>query len=460
VHNALALFYLRRIKQLTTPASIIEFALARYAQKTFLIEPERNLSFTFENFEHRIKTQLAGLRQKGLRRGSVVTFCGQNCSEYFELRAACHLSGMVFMGLPASLAPDDIEYFKYKGQNASPGENASPREAFSPVSTLNLSSGTTSRTPKIVQLTDENWIESLYNYVRNADLRQGDKKDVFMCTVPLVTAGSTTFLPALLAGLTYIIIKEDTPIEEIVKHARNYKVTRLYITPSRLMELMEWCKQKQIRLGGLKNIVAGTEGFPVARLKEAIDFFGPIITRGYGMVEVLPPISLLSPADYARGLGSVGRVLKGVHVKIIGEGKIAIKGKTVSAGYLDNPEETSARFKGDWFMTNDYGRLEGGFLYVRGREEEIVAREPQLVFANEAEEAIYTLPFVRQCAVIPGEPVRIFVSLRLQAQVSPEEVKEKIAGAFPSPGAVIIIKESLPISPLGKLDRLRLASEG
>jgi acyl-CoA synthetase (AMP-forming)/AMP-acid ligase II len=470
VHNALALFYLRKIKRLTTPGRIIEFSLKRYCDKTFLIQPDKNLQITFKEFGERVMKATEDLRQKGLGRGDVLAFCAQNCVEYFELRAACHLTGVVFMGLPASLAQEDIEYFLKKTNakainkgtgplvGTGPPVGTGPLGGTGPFATFNLSSGTTGRTPKIVQITDENWTESLYNYVRNSDIRPG-KKIVFMSTLPLVTAGSTTFLPALLAGLTYIVIKEDSPVEAIAGYIRNYKVTRLYITPSRLMELLEWCKQNNRRLAGLENIVTGTEGFPATRLKEAAEFFGPIITRGYGMVEVLPPISLLSVNGY-RKLDSVGKVLKGVQVGTLDDDRIVIKSKTVSKGYLDNPEENAAHFKNGWFITNDYGRIdEDGFLYVRGRQEEIVAREPKLVFANEVEEAIYALPFVRQCAAIPDSPVRIFVSLR--EPVSPEEVRTKILNTLrDSPlrtEADIIIRESLPINPLGKLDRRLLA---
>jgi long-chain acyl-CoA synthetase len=465
------LLYLRRIKGLNSSWRIIDFSLRHYAQKTFLIQPDKNLKLTFKDFKERIEKQIAYFSDAGLTKGDVLAFSSANSIEYFEVRAACHCLGIVFLGLPINLTQEDIKYFLnragakaiFKEGRLEIIKGIARRENLSDVATLNLSSGTTQKTPKIVRLTENNWIESLYGYLSNSRFNP-HKKIIFLSTLPLITAGSTTFLPAFLAGITYVIIKEDTPVNALAGYINEYRVNRLYITPSRLLELLEWAKQHNQQLSSLDDIITGTERIAPNILKAAISFFGPKIFVGYGMVEALPPITMLTPEDY-HTLGSAGRASKGVKIKILNDGRIAIKSKTVSAGYLDNPEENLKCFKQGWFYTNDYGLLDkNGYLYILGRKEDILTEEPRRIFSPEIEDKIYELPFIKQCAVIKknGRFV-LFVSLR--EELSPQEGKDKIAGfckenlkglLVPD---VIIIKDTLPVNYLGKLDRKRLREE-
>ena len=471
------IFYLKKSKKLTSPTSIINYALEQHKGRTFLIEAERNIAVKYEDLEIKIAQTIETFAEIGLQQGDVLAFNAPNCPEYFELRAACHFTGILFMGLPGGLNAEDLTYFLtkagakaiYDADGLRPISKTPYRSApkdMSPVSTLNLSSGTTRKLPKVVQLTDENWTESLYNYVRNSNILP-DKHIIFLCTLPFATAGSTTFLPSLLAGITYVVVKENIQPADLVRYIKRYSVNRLYITPSCLIELLTWCQENNERLSMLKNILTGTEPFPKTRLHEAIEFFGPIIYVGYGMVEVLPPISILGPRDYEK-LGSVGKVLKGVQIKFYENGKIALKSKTVSPGYFDTPSLNADHFKDGWFYTNDYGHLDHGYLYVRGREEDIVVREPKLVFAREIEEKIYGLVFVKHCAVLPGNgrPAHIFVSLK--KEIEEEEAREKIIEMVVrsqdgplrgQPTPQITIKQHMPINSVGKLDRKKLREE-
>ena len=328
----------------------------------------------------------------------------------------------------------------------------------------NVSSGTTQKTPKIIQLSNQNWTESLYNYIRNAADTGLHKNIVFMCTLPFVTAGSTTFLPAFLSGLKYIVVKEDTAPEALVHYIKKHKVTRLYLTPSRLLELLEWGKAQNETLPSLKQIITGTERMPPLRLREAIEYFGPIIYLGYGMVEALPPLTLLSPKEYSK-LNSVGRVAKGVKIKFLKDDRIAIRTKTVSDGYLDNPEVNSERFKRGWFYSDDYGYMdEEGFLYVWGRKEEILTLEPRRIFAKELEERLSRIPCIHRCmAMRKNGKVYVFASLR--KEMDPGEAEQEIyrfctaaSGDIIMPDR-IIIKRRLPINSLGKLDRRALIED-
>ena len=495
--------YLKLIKGLSSQSRIISYSFKRHAAKAFLIHADENRVYTFSESQELAKKVIGLFSEKGLAPGDILAFSAPNCPEYFFVRAACHYCGIIFLGLPANLSEEAITHFlaiskakiffyerradlqidgiKAKAQGADcveinsrlfteiTSQEAVPRftrhslRALSHTATLNVSSSTTQKIPKIVQLTDNNWVESLYGYLRNSEAPLS-KENIFLCTVPFLTAGSTTFLPSLLAGLTHIMVKEDATAEGLVTHIKRYNVNRLYITPSRLLELLEWCKANDERLTSLKSIITGTEKFPALRLKEAINFFGPIITVGYGMVEALPPIAMLSPKDYHK-LESAGRIARGVKVKITDDGRIALKCATVAGGYLDNADESTQCFRDGWFYSSDYGYIDtDNYLYILGRKEEMLTESPRRIFAKEVEDKLYTLTFINRCAALAkNAEVYIFVSLR-EAMES-EQAKNGILRVFEENFKntlslkEIIVKENLPINAFGKLDRRKMREE-
>lgn len=516
-------FYLKKIKKLTISSRIIRFACKKFKDRELLVDSDKEITYSFRDLKERGDRLIHFLYGKGLIPGDVLGVMRCNAFEYFELRTAAHLGGFTFFSIPYYLLCENVIYFLnilkakvffYRGSDKlniakikkealfveyfidldsvyyreifskefntyNKCKKVSPEPDF--VATLNLSSGTTRDIPKAVQIPDKSWVSSLYNYVINSDIKV-DSKMRFLCVLPFSTAGSTTFLPSLLSGTTHIIVREDFSPQIVANCIYNYRVNCLYITPSWFLELFEWCELNGERFSTLERIILGTEIMPSPRLEEAITFFGPIFYIGYGMVEVLPPITLLSPQDYHRRgkikgdlLKSAGKVLKGVKIKIVNNegkeislgrvGKIAIKSDTISKGYLNNFEENSKRFKEGWFYTDDYGFLDSyGFLYFLGREEDIIVRDKELIFAREIEEIFYELPFIKQCAVIKKDN-ELFLFVSLRRKVDKKEVVTKLTkfweenlSNYPFPRN-IFIKDGLPISFLGKLDKKRLKEE-
>jgi len=454
VRNSLLLLYLRLFCRLNTCARIIDFACRRYRKKTFLIDPETHTTLTFKAFADRLAKKAAELRQQGVKPTDAYVYSASNSIEFFETRAACHVIGAVFFGIPAHLPVDVKEYFIAQVKD----------KKFPGVSTLNLSSGTTGKVPKIVVINQENWVESLYGYIRNATIPLGGD-ETFLCTTSFLAAGSATFLPSFMSGMAQVVVQENIPFDRMVAYIKKYNVTRLYLTPSRLIEFLEWCKDHRVKLFGLRNIVTGTERLPTRVLREATQYFGPIITVGYGMVEALPPLAMLSPRDLDR-VTSVGSICKGVRVKITPDGGIAIQGKTVSLGYLNNPEETKKRFFENWFYSNDYGWIDrDGYLYVLGRKEDIILNKPKRIFGGEIEEELVNaFDFIKHVAVFRTE-MGIVVCASLRGNTTKPEADMKIRDFLSRTSLKvslvpdkIVIMDSLPVNALGKLDRLKLLS--
>ena len=113
--------------------------------------------------------------------------------------------------------------------------------------------------------------------------------------------------------------------------------------------------------------------FPVAgaAVMPKIERFGHAagfnIIVGYGLTETCASVSFDRTGERV-SLGSIGRPLPGVEVKISEEGEILVKGPTVTPGYYNKTTETLAAFTADgWFKTGDAGYIKNGELYITER---------------------------------------------------------------------------------------------
>ena len=130
---------------------------------------------------------------------------------------------------------------------------------------------------------------------------------------------------------------------------------------------------KKIRggMGGrAQSFISG--GAPLG--SELADWFacmGIRILEGYGLTETSPVIALNTPA--ACRLGTVGKPLPNVQVKIAEDGEILAKGPSVFGGYWNMPEETQNAFVDGWFKTGDIGLLDpDGFLVITDRKKDLL----------------------------------------------------------------------------------------
>jgi long-chain acyl-CoA synthetase len=114
-------------------------------------------------------------------------------------------------------------------------------------------------------------------------------------------------------------------------------------------------------------------GAPTAR--EIVLFFnasGITVIEGYGMTETCAPATMSNLADYK--IGTVGRPIADVQIKIAEDGEILIKGDNVFAGYWNMERETRAAFTDDgWLMSGDIGQFdEDGFLLITDRKKDLI----------------------------------------------------------------------------------------
>ncbi len=157
--------------------------------------------------------------------------------------------------------------------------------------------------------------------------------------------------------------------------------------------------------GHLKCFICG--GAPLEReVEEDFAALGFVILQGYGLTETSPVIAVNSFRH--RQIGSVGRPLPGVEVKILktedtqGQGEIVVRGPNVMKGYDKRPDLTAEVIKDGWFRTGDLGYFDkDGFLFISGRIKNlIVLGGGKKIFPEEVEEVMMKSPFLKEICVL------------------------------------------------------------
>jgi long-chain acyl-CoA synthetase len=130
-------------------------------------------------------------------------------------------------------------------------------------------------------------------------------------------------------------------------------------------------KKVKDKLGGrLRGLVSGggTLNPELARFFWALDI--PIL-EGYGLTETSPVVTT-NPMIRAK-VGTVGKVLPNLEVKIAPDGEVLVRGPSVMKGYYKNEEATNEVFDGDWFKTGDIGQLDDeNYLKIIDRKKRIL----------------------------------------------------------------------------------------
>jgi long-chain acyl-CoA synthetase len=138
----------------------------------------------------------------------------------------------------------------------------------------------------------------------------------------------------------------------------------------KLADRLVYSKVREGMGGRAELFISG--GAPLGReLAEWYASIGIRIHEGYGLTETSPVIAVNTPA--AHKLGTVGKPLANVEVRIAADGEVMVRGPSVFKGYWNRPEETKNAFDEGWFKTGDIGNLDAdGFLSITDRKKDLI----------------------------------------------------------------------------------------
>ena len=139
------------------------------------------------------------------------------------------------------------------------------------------------------------------------------------------------------------------------------------------MRIADWLVFSKVRsgMGGeAEEFISG--GAPLGReLAEWYADIGIPIHEGYGLTETSPVIAVNTPRFHK--LGTVGKPLPNVEVRIASDGEVLVRGPSIFKGYWNRPDETRAAFVDGWFKTGDIGQLDAdGFLSITDRKKDLI----------------------------------------------------------------------------------------
>jgi long-chain acyl-CoA synthetase len=196
------------------------------------------------------------------------------------------------------------------------------------------------------------------------------------------------------------------------------------------------------------------------KLAQAWENMGIKIYEAYGATEMTAALTLNTPQD--QKLGSVGKVLPEMEVKIDQEGEIWTKGENISPGYFANPQKTKEAFIDGWYKSGDIGFFDSqGYLYISGRTAfKIVLPSGLKVYPEDVEKKLKQHPLVEEACLVGARAEKGEVPHAVIVTSKPSRVEQIVAEVNQNLEehqrifeASVWPEEDFPRTPILKIDR-------
>ena len=244
------------------------------------------------------------------------------------------------------------------------------------------------------------------------------------------------------------------------------------------LDLVEHVESTGIELPTLERIIVGGAPLPQSLMERIEKRLGVTVQTSWGMTELSPSGTVASPDATTRAAHLSGRPPVGVDFLLTDaegrplpeqrgvEGHLRVRGASVIERYFG--EERLATDAAGWFLTGDLARIDAaGNLTITGRSKDLIKSGGEWINPAEIEALVSALPEVSLVAVIGrahpkwGERPLLIVEMRAPDAISDEALLATLRGKVPSwwvPDEVIRVPR-MPLSPTGKIDKLRLRVE-
>jgi long-chain acyl-CoA synthetase len=489
-------------------AEVLDATAARQAHKTALIAKEEELSFGLLN--QRVYALAGHLQQEGIHPGDRVGVLLPNSTaiplSYFasqkigavtvildarlkgkELEGVLQDADLKLLVVHSQLLAEVEEVFKTttpvplwivgadgerafeKRFAARPGTVSLPKRNADDDALILYTSGTTGE-PKGVVLSYRNL--SQYPMVMG-EMRVTDSSTMRGCILPMShIVGPVVCNELAERGYTLVIFDQINPVT-LLEGIQKYRVNVFESVPIVFQLLLGVKNLASYDTSSMKiAAMMGTSiPLPLLRAFQAAQPHIKVI-QGYGLTETSPMITLVEPDKAEAKMGSIGRAVPGVEVKIIDEndkevatgeaGEIITRGPHVMKGYFRRPDATAERIRNGWIYNGDVGKVEAdGYYYHLGRRDDMIITGGLNVYPAEVENLIYTYPGVQETIVfaIPdakrGQVIGAAVVARPGGNIVEKDLLAYLRGNlanFKVPDR-IVVRESLPRTSSGKTIR-------
>ncbi len=383
----------------------------------------------------------------------------------------------------AALAmPPDIQLFSTDAFTRAMLEGAEARAAAGEPSDTAIqlfTSGTTGK-PKAALLRHENLMSYILGTV---EFGSASEDDAILVTVPPYhIAGIASVLSSTYACRRMVQLP-NFDAQEWLRLCRDESISNAFVVPTMLARIIDHIEQsgEMPELPALRAIAYGGGKMPLPVIEKAIRLWPHVdFTNAYGLTETSSTIALLGPDDHRdaansedlavrKRLASVGRPLPTVELEIRGDngkpvvsgqsGLVFVRGEQVAGEYLGMGSQLDAA---GWFPTKDRGYLdEKGFLFLEGRDDDVIVRGGENISPGEIEDVLLDHPAVAEAAVVAvadkqwGEAVAAAIVLKGGKTASAAELQGWVKERLRSSRVPVEIRfrDQLPYNETGKLLR-------
>lgn len=277
------------------------------------------------------------------------------------------------------------------------------------------------------------------------------------------------FGASLYGGATIFLFERFHP-RDTTEAIQREQINVFMGVPTIYVMMLNWADQNPVDLSSVRLFISSGSHLPATVSEQLRLRLGINVFEYWGMTEGTP-ITGYDPFKDGQGRpDSVGRELPDCEVRIVdgngrdvraGEiGELIFRSPSNMIGYLGNPQATAETIKDGWLYSGDLGKRDDeGFIYIVGREKDMIIRGGANIYPAEIEEVLYGIDGIAECAVVGapdpvyGEVVRAFVVRRngyvVDAAAIQDYCREHLA-EYKIPTIVSFIDE-VPKGPTGKI---------
>ena len=341
------------------------------------------------------------------------------------------------------------------------------------VAALMLTSGTTAK-PRVVCVTHRNIQANTNSIIEYLNLTHADR---ILVILPFFYCFGTSLLHThLRAGGALVLVNSFAFPEVVLDAMEQQQCTGFAGVPSSYQTLLrnstfpqrQWPHLRKIQQAGgkLSTIL-------IEELVRAVPRAQVFVM--YGQTEATARLSYLPPDLLPSKLGSIGRGIPGVTLRVLNDtgqevessetGEIYAWGDNICAGYLNEPDASAAKFGGGALRTGDLATVDDdGFIYIVDRAADFIKSYGYRVSSQQIEACVLELPDVVAAAAIGepdavrGEAIIVFVVRHPGSVLSPVDIISHCSQRLTTymiPQAVIFI-DQLPLNAHGKIMKTEL----